>query len=61
MLPLTYKNVGFSVSALGQTEFSMGLSIVICGTAITLSGSVILIRFLRDNPIPVKEGADASR
>ena len=51
---------GFSVGALGQTEFSMGLPIAICGTVIVLCGLTFLIRFLRKNPKSVEE-ADENR
>ena len=51
---------GFIIGALGQTEFSMGLPIAICGTVIVLCGLTFLIRFLRKNPKSVEE-ADENR
>lgn len=41
--------------------FSLPFSFIIPGSVIILSGLLILIRFLRHNPIPAKEGTDASR
>ena len=42
-------------------NFSLPLSFIIPGSGIILSGLVVLIRFLRQNPMPAREGADANR
>ncbi len=52
---------GLTVGALGQTELSMGLPIVICGTIIALCGLTFLIRFLRKHPKFAEEKVDENR
>ncbi len=53
--------IGFSVGALGQTEFSMSLPITLSGTVVVLSGLVVLIRFLRQYPRMVEEAPNDAR
>ena len=52
---------GFIIGALGQTEFSMGLPIAICGTVIVLCGLTFLIRFIRRHPKFAGEKVDENR